>query len=62
MVSYIAMCISMDGTTPLVDTSREMEVTLALLKVHNRYQKYKHVIFLYLHPINNISKQSLYLK
>ena len=39
MVSYIAMCISMDGTTPLVDTSREMEVTLALLKVHNRVPK-----------------------
>ena len=57
------MCISMDGTTPLVDTSREINVTLVLLKVHNRVPKIQaHVIFLYLHRINSIYNQSLYLK
>ena len=33
MISYIAMCISMDGTTPLGENYREIDVTLVLLKV-----------------------------
>ena len=28
VVSYIAKCISVDGTTPLMDTYREIDVTL----------------------------------
>ena len=33
MISYIAMCISVDGTTPLGENYREIDVTLVLLKV-----------------------------
>ena len=59
LVSYTAMCISMAGTTPLVDTYREIDVTLVLLKVYNRVPKMSaHDIFLYLHLVNNISMQS----
>lgn len=41
------MCISIDGTTPLVDSYREIDVTLLLLKVYNRVPKCAHVIILY---------------
>ena len=56
MISYIEMCISIDGTAPLVDTYREIDVTLVFLKMYNRVPNMPaHVIFLYLHLVNNIS-------
>ena len=45
-LSYIAMCISMDRTTPLVDTYREIHVTLVSLKVYKKVPKKRaHFIF-----------------
>ena len=62
-VIYIAKCISMVGTTPSVDTYRDIAVTLVLVKVYNRVQKMRaHVIILYFHLVNNISMQLLTLK
>ena len=41
MISYIVMCISMDGTMPLGETLTEkiIDVTLVLLKGYNRVPK-----------------------
>ena len=41
MISYIVMCISVDGTMPLGETLTEkiIDVILALLKVYNRVPK-----------------------
>ena len=62
MISYIAMQISMDGTTPLGDILTETDVTLVLLKVYNRVAKMRAlVITLYFHLVSNISMQLLYL-
>ena len=53
----------MVGTTPSVDTYRDIAVTLVLVKVYNRVQKMRaHVIILYFHLVNNISMQLLNLK
>ena len=56
VISHTAMCISMNWTTPLVDTYREIDVTLVLLKVYNWVSKMRaHVIILYFNLVNNIS-------
>ena len=41
MISYIVMCISVDGTMPLGETLTEkiIDVTLVLPKVYNRVPK-----------------------
>ena len=41
VISYIVMCISMDGTLPLGETLTEkiIDITLVLLKVYNRVPK-----------------------
>ena len=58
MISYIAMCISIDGTTPLGYIYREMDVTLVLLKVYNRVPKMRtHVIILYFCLVNKEVKK-----
>ena len=52
----------MVGTTPSVDTYRDIAVTLVLVKVYNRVQKMRaHLIILYFHIVNNISMQLLIL-
>ena len=52
----------MVGTTPSVNTYRDIAFTLVLVKVYNRIQKMRaHVIILYFHIVNNISMQSLIL-
>ena len=55
MISYIVMCISVDGTMPLGETLTEkiIDVTLVLLKVYNRVPKMgADVITLYFHLVN----------
>ena len=58
MISYIAICISIYGTTPLGYICRETDVTQMLLKVYNRVPKMRtHVITLYFRLVNKEVKK-----